>query len=180
MKKEEFKKIFDTYFDDVRRYILYRSGNEDLSTDIAQDTFMRIWEKKTDIDNKRIKGLLFKIASDLFISQYRRHKVAFNFFNTFEPDRRSITPEDEYSYQELKKAYEKALKSMPENQRTVFLMSRIEEMKYKEIAETLGLSVKAIEKRMKLALQHLKTSMAEKLKSVILFFIKFNPLGIMK
>lgn len=180
MGKEEFKNIFDTYFDDVRRYIFYRSGNEDLATDIAQDTFMKIWEKKADIDKKRIKGLLFKIANDLFISQYRRDKVAFNFFNTFEPDKRSITPEDEYSYHELKTAYEKALKSMPENQRTVFLMSRIDEMKYKEIAETLGLSVKAIEKRMKLALQHLKTSMAEKLKSVILFFINFNPLRITK
>ncbi|MDA3818723.1 MAG: sigma-70 family RNA polymerase sigma factor [Prolixibacteraceae bacterium] len=180
MKKEAFKILFDTYFDDVRRYVLYRSGNEDLATDIAQDTFMRIWEKKIDIDKKRIKGLLFKIANDLFISQYRRDKVAFNFLNTFEPDKRSVTPEDEYSYHELKKAYEKALKSMPENQRAVFLMSRIDDLKYKEIADTLGLSVKAIEKRMNLALQHLKTSMAEKLKSVILFFINFKPLRIIK
>jgi len=174
LRKEAFKNIFDTYFDDVRRYILYRSGNEELATDIAQETFMRIWEKKIDIDKDRIKGLLFKIASDLFISHYRRDKVAFNFFNTFEPDKRSITPEDEYSYQELKKAYEKALKLMPENQRTVFLMSRVDELKYKEIAETLGLSVKAIEKRMNLALQHLKTNMAEKINSVILFFVNFK------
>ncbi|MDO8930061.1 MAG: RNA polymerase sigma factor, partial [Bacteroidota bacterium] len=86
MKKEEFKSLFDTYFEDVRRYVFYRSGNDDIATDIAQDTFMRIWEKQMTIDPKRVKGLLFKIAGDLFISQYRREQVAFNFFNTYQPN----------------------------------------------------------------------------------------------
>ena len=62
LKKEEFKNIFDLYFEDVRRYVFYRSGNETLATDIAQDTFMKIWEKQIQIDSKTVKGLLFKIA----------------------------------------------------------------------------------------------------------------------
>ena len=45
---------------------------------------------------------------------------------------------------------------MPEKQRTVFLMSRVEDLKYKEIAERLDLSQKAVEKRMSLALAFLK------------------------
>ncbi|MFY9150606.1 MAG: RNA polymerase sigma-70 factor [Prolixibacteraceae bacterium] len=174
MKKEEFKTLFNTYFEDVRRYVLYRSGNDEIATDIAQDTFLRIWEKQSTIDQKTVKGLLFKIAGDLFINQYRRDKVAFNFFNTFQPNNKSTTPEDELNFQELQKAYEKALKSMPEKQRTVFLMNRIDELKYKEIADHLGLSVKAIEKRMSQALEHLKIHLKDKISGIILFFLGYR------
>jgi len=174
LKKEEFKSLFDAYFEDVRRYVLYRSGDEEIATDIAQDTFLRIWEKQMTIDPKTVKGLLFKIANDLFISQYRREKVAFNFFNTFEPNKRSHTPEDEFNFQELKKAYDAALKSMPEKQRTVFLMNRIDELKYKEIADQLGLSVKAIEKRMSLALDHLKNHLKDSISGFILFVMSWG------
>jgi DNA-directed RNA polymerase specialized sigma24 family protein len=62
LEKEEFKSLFETYFEDVRRYVLYRSGNDEIATDITQDTFMRIWEKQLTIDHKQVKGLLFKIA----------------------------------------------------------------------------------------------------------------------
>lgn len=174
MKKEDFKILFDTYFEDVRRYVLYRSGDEDIATDIAQDTFMRVWEKQMEIDPQRVKGLLFKIAGDLFISQYRRKQVANNFFNTFQPTNKSLTPEDEINFQELKNAYDAALKSMPEKQRTVFLMNRIDELKYKEIADQLGLSVKAIEKRMSQALEHLKTHLKDKISGLILFLMSWS------
>ena len=174
MKKEEFKALFDSHFEDVRKYAFYRSGNEEIATDIAQDTFLRIWEKQQEIDPKKVKGLLFKIAGDLYISHYRKEKVAFNFFTTFQPNHKSTTPEDEINFQELKNAYDKALKSMPEKQRTVFLMNRIDELKYKEIADQLGLSVKAIEKRMSQALDHLKIHLKDKISGLILFLLGFR------
>ena len=179
MKKEEFKTLFETHFEDVRRYVLYRSGDDEIATDIAQDTFMRVWEKQMAIDPKTVKGLLFKIAGDLFISHYRREKVAFNFFNTFQPSHKSSTPEDELNFQELKNAYDTALKTMPEKQRTVFLMNRIDELKYKEIADHLGLSVKAIEKRMSQALDHLKTHLKDKISGLILFVLGIRLNGML-
>lgn len=174
MKKEEFSALFKAHFEDLRRYLLYRSGNEDVATDIAQETFMRVWEKQLLIDPKKVKGLLFKIGGDLFISQYRKQQVAFNFFQAFQPDNKSQTPEDEINYQELKNAYDTALKTMPEKQRTVFLMSRVDELKYKEIADQLGLSTKAIEKRMTQALEHLKTHLKDKISGLILFFTSWT------
>lgn len=135
---------------------------------------MRIWEKQMIIDHKKVKSLLFKIAGDLFISQYRKQQVAFNFFNTFQPNDKSHTPEDEINFQELKNAYDEALKSMPEKQRTVFLMNRIEELKYHDIANQLGISVKAIEKRMSQALLHLKTQLKDKISGFILFIMGWN------
>jgi len=74
LTKEEFRFLFDNQFDRLRQYILFRSGNADFSTDIAQDCFLKIWEKKDKIDNHLAKGLLFKMANDLFISRYRKEK----------------------------------------------------------------------------------------------------------
>ena len=174
MEKEAFSSLFNTHFEDLRRYLLYRCGDQDIATDIAQETFMVVWEKQMIIDPKKVKGLLFKIAGDLFISQYRKQQVAFNFFQTFQPDNKSSTPEDEINFQELKKAYDAALKSMPEKQRTVFLMNRIDELKYKEIADHLGLSVKAIEKRMTQALDYLRIHLKDKISGLILFLISWR------
>lgn len=63
---------------------------------------------------------------------------------------------------------------MPEKQRTVFLMNRVDELKYKEIADQLGLSAKAIEKRMSQALDHLKTHLKDKISGLILFVIGWS------
>ena len=72
----------------------------------------------------------------------------------FEKD--DYSPEEMLMFEELQKNYEKALLQLPEKQRIVFLMSRIDQMKYHEIAERLGLSVKAVEKRMTLALAYFR------------------------
>ncbi|MFV0377663.1 MAG: sigma-70 family RNA polymerase sigma factor [Mangrovibacterium sp.] len=172
MTQDEFKQLFDLYFDDVRRYLLYRSCDQEVATDIAQDTFMRIWEKQMVIEPKTAKHLLFKISRDMYINRYHREKKAFNFFETYQLEQRSMTPEDQINFNDLQMAYENALKIMPEKQREVFLMSRIDELKYKEIAEQLGLSVKAVEKRMSLALDLLKMHLKDKVTHLALWFVK--------
>ena len=172
MTQEEFKKLFDLYFDDIRKYLLYRSGDENIATDISQDTFLRIWEKQMEINGKTAKNLLIKIARDLYINRYHKEKKAFNFFETYQINEEGLTPEDQLNFKDLKMAYENALRTMPEKQREVFLMSRIDELKYKEIADQLGLSVKAIEKRMSQALDHLKLHLKNKVTHLVLWLIK--------
>jgi RNA polymerase sigma factor (sigma-70 family) len=58
--------------------------------------------------------------------------------------------------QEFKQQLEKAISDLPEGQREVFLLNRIDKKTYREIAEMLGVSVKAIEKRMHKALKALR------------------------
>lgn len=161
LTKEKFKELFDKHFDSVRNYIYFRSGNKELATDIAQDTFMRIWEKKIVVDPTKPPSIIYKIASNIFISNFRRSKLEQNFKLSITRENTSLSPEDELRFEELKNMYDRALKLMPEKQRTVFLMSRIENLKYHEIAEILGLSVKAIEKRMNLALAFLKKELKD-------------------
>ncbi len=157
MTRNLFKDIFDNHFDAVRNYIYYRSGDGDLATDIAQDTFMKIWEKQMHLgEKKNIKALLFKIAGDLLISNHRRQKVIDKFQLNLTTSEERQSPADVMQFNELKDKYESALVRLTEKQRTVFLMSRIDNMKYYEIAESIGISIKAVEKRMKYALSFLK------------------------
>jgi RNA polymerase sigma-70 factor (ECF subfamily) len=159
LTKEDFKILFDKHFDPLRNYIYYRCGNGELATDIAQEVFMKIWEKQLKEPPKELIGLLYKMARDLFISKYRRAQTEKEYTAMPVSKNESLTPDDELNYNELKKSYEKALKEMPDNQREVFLMSRMEELKYKEIAERLDISIKAVEKRMKNALQFLREAL---------------------
>ena len=117
---------------------------------------MKIWEKNLEYNENQIKGLLYKISKELWISQYRKIDSArkFELNLTYEDER--ITPEDLLEYDELRVQYEEVLSILPENQREVFLMSRMEDLTYKEIADRLDIGVKAIEKRMSLALRTLR------------------------
>jgi RNA polymerase sigma-70 factor (ECF subfamily) len=160
LTREQFKELFDNHFDAVRNYIYYRSGDGDMATDIAQEVFIKIWEKQpAQYDN--IAGLLFKIARDMFISHYRKEKIIVRFRLNAKAEHDGRSPEDQIMFEEMKDKYEQVLASMPEKQRTVFLMSRMEQLKYHEMAERLGLSVKAVEKRMNLALATLKKAFGD-------------------
>ncbi len=152
MTEKEFKPFFDKNFDSIRNYLFYRSGDKELSTDLAQDTFIKLWEKRVEDEGKKTVGLAYKIASDLFVSRYRKSVIESNYKNSLEINFSDETPDEQMQYNELKTKYEQILERLPEKQRVVFLMSRLEGMKYIEIAERLGISVKAVEKRMSSAL----------------------------
>ena len=158
MTKEEFKNLFDEQFDRIRNYIYYRSGDKELATDIAQDAFMKLWEKNFEYHPQQNVGLLYKLANDLFISGYRHAKIADNYKShvRFKLNDEAIKPDEVMEYEQLKNEYEKALSEMSEKQRTVFLLNRRDGFKQTEIAEQLGISIKAVEKRMKNAMSLLR------------------------
>jgi len=159
LTKEEFKLLFDNYFDSVRSYLVYRGAEKEQASDLAQDVFLRVWEKKMDIDTKTALRLLYKMARDMYISLYRREMLEINYKSAFENEPLDSSPEEKLSYKELFSDYTKALAEMNEKQRTVFLMSRMEGLKYHEIADRLQLSIKAVEKRMNIALTSLKRAL---------------------
>tara|TARA_B100000035_G_scaffold298978_1_gene293258 strand:+ start:246 stop:725 length:480 start_codon:yes stop_codon:yes gene_type:complete len=152
---KDFKMIYDAHFDDLRRYLIYRSGDQDLSKDIAQNVFMKVWSKKIEIASGNIKSLLFKMATDEFISHIRKKKVEKEYTESI--DLKLIRePDNNDDLLEKKVLFQKALNQLPEKQKTALLMNKMQGLTYKEIAEVLNLSQKAIEKRIGLAIKALK------------------------
>ena len=161
MTAKDFKMIYDTHFDDLRRYLIYRSGNQDLSGDIAQNVFMKVWTKKIEIASGNIKSLLFKMATDEFISHIRRKKVEKEYTESIDL-RLILEPDNNDDLLEKKVLFQKALNQLPEKQKTALLMNKIQGLTYKEIAEVLNLSQKAIEKRIGLAFKALKQNLNQR------------------
>lgn len=157
MTQEEFKICFDLYFESIRNYIFYRCGNEELATDIAQESFMVLWEKKLNYQEGKTKSLLYKIAKEKWISVYRKEKSKLNYIE-FQSSNSQLenSLEENLNYQETLKEVNQAISDLPEKQREAFLMNRFENLTYKEIAERLEISQKAVEKRIGLALKQLK------------------------
>jgi RNA polymerase sigma factor (sigma-70 family) len=150
--------IYDNHFDNLRRYLYYRSGDQDLSADIAQNVFMKIWKKKIDVSMGNIKSLLFKMGTDEFISNYRRSKIERDYVNS--QDFKLVhDTNDQNDFAEKKQKFEKALMTLTDKQRVALLMNKMEGLTYKEIAKSLNLSQKAIEKRISLALSALKNNL---------------------
>lgn len=159
ISEREFESIFNSYFNELRKYLYYKCSDADLATDIAQDVFTKIWEKKDNFTNENIRALLYKMASDNLNSHFRRTKLKQE--QTVEFDIENVTPQEEMELAELKEKYENALSALPEKQRVVFLMNRIDQLTYKEIAERLEVSVKAIEKRMSKTIAFFRTRLKQ-------------------
>lgn len=159
MTREDFKQCFDLYFNAIRNYVYYRSGDADLASDIAQDVFLKLWEKQIDFEGARTKSLLYKMAGDAFVSHLRKNNSAQNYERSIPLHWDDCDPQKILQHDELSKRYEQTLAALPENMRSVFLMNRVDEMTYKEIADCLKLSVKAVEKRMSATLKILKKAL---------------------
>ena len=162
MTAEDFKMIYDTHFDDLRRYVIYRSGDQNLSKDIAQTVFMKVWTKKIELASGNIKSLLFKMATDEFISHIRRKKVERAYIDSIDLRLVQESENGDNGPREKKEQFKKALNELPEKQRIALLMNKMQGLTYKEIAKSLNLSEKAIEKRISQALGTLKQNINQR------------------
>lgn len=158
-----FKKIFDAYYDGIRNFIYFKTGDIDLAEDLVQDVFLKVWDMREKIEESTVKSLLFIMANNLLKNHFKHKKVVFNFVNNTEKEETSEPADYAYEEQEFEKKLQMVLAEIPEKQRTVFLMNRIDNLSYKEIAERLDLSVKAVEKRMHQALLIIKEKIQYKI-----------------
>jgi RNA polymerase sigma-70 factor (ECF subfamily) len=150
-------------YEAIRNFIHYKIGDMQASEDITQDVFIKVWEKRDTIINSKSKYLCYTIANNLSLNYIKHLKIVFNFRNAFVEKNEFESPEHIIEQKEFDDRLQKALASLSEKQRVVFLMNRIDKLTYNEIAERLGLSVKAIEKRMSQALKELNNLIGVKL-----------------
>ncbi|MBN1767336.1 MAG: RNA polymerase sigma-70 factor [Prolixibacteraceae bacterium] len=154
--KDWFKDIFDEYYEYVRNYLFYLSGDIEIAEDIVQDVFLKVWEVRETVKDETVKSLLFRIARNLFYNTHKRKVLDLRFASSYEHHNENESPEYLLEMKEFDSKLQKAISDLPEHCRTIFLMSRIDEMKYHEIAQSLKISVKAVEKQVSKALKLLR------------------------
>ncbi|MCK3685870.1 sigma-70 family RNA polymerase sigma factor [Maribellus sp. YY47] len=163
IERARFIELFHGMYSPIRNYVYFKTGDAEIAEDIAQDTFLKIWEKKHEIREETVKPLLYTIAGNLCKNRYEHQQVVFDFVKKYQAGADEITPEFELELKEFNNKLERAIGALKEKDRVVFLMNRMDGMTYNEIAKNLGLSVKAIEKRMKNALGELKQKIEYKI-----------------
>lgn len=155
-KAQRFKSHYDEWAQALFRFIYFRSNDKALSQDIVQDTFVKYWDKIDTVSEGKEKSYLFTIARNLLYNTIEHKKIVDQYASTNPQRGGQQSPHYELEVNEFKQRLEKAIEDLPDKQREVFLLHRIEGYKYKEISELLDLSQKAVEKRMSQALQELR------------------------
>lgn len=153
--------IFSNFFKNniklIRNYLYFKFGNEEQANDMAQEAFIKLWENCLDVPAEKAKSFLYTVANNATLNQIAHKKVVLNYAkNHNATDKTGINPEYILEEEEFKIKLENAISNLTEAQRTAFLLHRIEGKKYAEIAEIIGISVKAVEKRIHGALVSLR------------------------
>jgi RNA polymerase sigma-70 factor (ECF subfamily) len=155
-KEENFKAVFMEQSEGLRNFMVYKTKSYQQAEDIVQEAFSKMWENCAKVVLDKAKSYLFTVANNLFLNQAKHQKVVLKFEQRGHTQRTDEDPAFLLEEQEFKTRLEKAINDLPEGQREVFLMNRLDKMKYREIAEALNISVKAVEKRMHKALLALR------------------------
>jgi RNA polymerase sigma-70 factor (ECF subfamily) len=152
-KKElKFKTDYDELAQPLFRFIYFKTKDKQLAQDIVQDSFVKYWDKIETVGDGKQKSYLFTTAKNLLLNNIQHNKVVEKYEASYTTSTKSTSPLFELEVSEFKKELESAIAGLPDKQREVFLMHRIEGFKYKEISVILELSQKAVEKRMSQAL----------------------------
>lgn len=138
-------------------FAYYKCGDRDAALDLVQEAFIKIWENCSKIDFSKVKTYLLTTVNNLFLNSIKHQKVVMTYAKDAPTlDITNQSPEYLLEEEEFKQKLQNAIASLTTAQREVFLMNRIDGKKYKEIAELLDISQKAVEKRMSGALKTLK------------------------
>ena len=151
-----YRSHFEQLAKGLNNFIYYRCGDSDLAADLVQESFLRLWKDCAKVPPEKAKSFLFTVAANLVRDHHRHQQVVLKYKTIPQSTVNSETPQFQLEEQEFKDKLMTAIQSLPEGQREVFLMNRIDGMSYKDIAECLGVSVKAIEKRMSKALKTMR------------------------
>ena len=153
--EKDFNAIFREIAPVLRNFLYYKFKEIDQAGDIVQEAFLVLWRNCKKVTPVLAKSYLFKVAQNQFLKTLGKEKTHEKYLDL----QIESTPEDPsfvLEHKELNDRLLQAIEELPDSQREVFLMNRIENKTYAEIAEVLEVSVKAIEKRMHKALIKLR------------------------
>lgn len=167
--EKAFDQLFRTWYEPLVRYAFsFTDGDADDAEDLVQQVFVQYWQQRETIDFQHsVKSYLYKMTHNLALNRSRSQKVRGRFV---EHQTRQMAHETEppTDVGELEKRFHEVLENLPPQCRAVFELSRFEELKYREIGDHLGISVKTVETHISKALRILRRELVEFLTVILL------------
>ncbi|TCK68626.1 RNA polymerase sigma-70 factor (ECF subfamily) [Winogradskyella wandonensis] len=156
-----FSSLFKKHSKNLHDFLYYKFGSTLNPKDKVQDAFIKLWDNCKKVPPEKAKSFLFTTANNMMLNAVAHQKVVLK--HQQKPQKKSTNESPEFVLEE-KQYNEKlqlALERLTEPQRVAFLMNRAEGKRFKEIAELLDISVKAVEKRVYGALKKLREDIDE-------------------
>ena len=167
-----FERAFKEHFKALHAYAFTIIRDGDNAEEIVQNVFFKLWEKKEQIDQiDSIKAYLYRATYNESLNFLKHTRVRAAYETIVKTTTSEGSATDILSVKELQAKIDTALNDLPEQCRTIFQLSRFEELKYREIADQLNLSIKTVENQMGKALRVLREKLADHLP--LLFVIIF-------
>lgn len=161
-EEKNFNSLFSEHYESLRNQMYYKCGDLDQAEDLVQNAFVELWKRCAEVLFQKAKSYLYRTCHNSFLNQIAHNKVKLKFERTSNQSKLSNeSPEYLMEVYEFKIKLEKAISNLPVKEREVFLMSRIDKKTYKEIADVIGITVKAIERRMSKALLQLRDDLGK-------------------
>ena len=167
----DIESLYKRYAPDVRRFVLFLSGDPVIADEITSDTFMSAWLARERIRQPTVKSYLFAIARNLYLDLQRRQDRHTELDERITDRRIGAQMHMEQSAEA--RAVLAALRQLPEMDRTALLMRALDEMPYEEIAETLG--IPAGTARLKVYRARLKLMQTRQAWGEVISFIGAKP-----
>jgi RNA polymerase sigma-70 factor (ECF subfamily) len=175
-KKDEaaFEQVFKTHYKNLHAYAFTMLKDEDEAEETVQQVFFKLWERSEHLSfSGSIAAYLYRAVHNESLNFIKHQKVkaghqlhvAYSMKNKMEYQGRMMR-------KELENKFREALNELPEQCRTVFQLSRFEDMKYKEIADKLDISIKTVENHMGKALKLLRTKLVDFLPLLLILLLK--------
>ncbi len=152
-----YESVFNEHAKNLKRFLYFKFNDLSAAEDVLQETFIKLWDSCKEVTLEKVKSYLYTIANNKFLNIKKHEKVIRAHEEFPVSDRTNESPEFLIIEEEFLEKIEKAIADLPEKQREVFLLSRIEKMKYSQIAEQLSISKIAVEKRMHNALKVMRS-----------------------
>jgi RNA polymerase sigma-70 factor (ECF subfamily) len=172
--KQAFEKLFKEHYAPLCRYAYTFLKDAQEAEEAVQGVFLAIWERREELSiNTSVKSYLYQMVHNRSLNQLKHEKVkeAYKQYNHTQINQNPANASHLTIQNELASRIEQAIDELPEQCRKVFRMSRVDELKYSEIAEVLGISIKTVENHMSKALKHLREKLSDYLVALCLFLL---------
>jgi len=166
--------LFREYFASLMAFSVKILGDEDEARDVVQKVFISLWERRESLDlDTSMKSYLFTSVHNRSLNVIRDRKKFSDAPHAERED--SVDVGNQLEAMELEQRIGEIIGELPEKTREVFVLSRFEGLKYGEIADKLGISVKTVENQMSRALRILREKLAHYL--ALLLWLIINALN---